>query len=621
MKARVADMNRLIGVAFVLAGVVLGTGCLTSSAKAATPYDGLLHKAPALYVYTDGSAKTQTMGISGSWWSDFKQAFAKRLDQGLGWPSDFVPQFESFMASGSWAVVIDESPDGMTVSLFGTSDPNAYCDFSDPTAATPSGNFGCTSHAGYDYATAGYFTHNSFGGNGCIAFSPVFTNFCTDNGMAIYDAPTVGHAATDNRFWVRNMPGSLNFYRMNFDVHYPDGYAGEQIGTKPVPPPTTCPAVKLIGLAGSGENYGPGTGRDHRVSLGRPVQAFSDALESRVETTFGPGSYGPDVAIDYPAAAVGLSFDLDGAIKLTNDLGAAMHSGDYQSSVNRGVAALIQQIQLAAPQVSGACKGKTRIVLAGYSQGAQVIGDVLSNWRTNFPRQSKKLISNVVLFGDPEFNANASSVSEKATFDSSKSGILGARSPGALSGFRTTSFCRAADPVCQGAEYLPNFGEPHFHYQEFESLWAANGVATDTEVATGVSAQRRMSVSLSATLDPTGTKVNLDCVLRDASSLVVVIPAGATCQVRGSITLTASGGKSLPFQTSVEDAWRFVGGPFAKQQVDISDLLNRLPACADPFGSCTAKRRVQLFASLSAVASAEGYGDEGLRMRRYPLAP
>lgn len=617
---------RVFGTAVVVAGVVLGIGYLTSEAKAATVYDGLLHKASTLYVYTDSPANTQTMDISGSWWSDYQESYAKRVDQGIGWPSDFVPKFESFMATGSWAVLMQENPDGIVVSLFGTADPNAYCDFTEPT--TPSPTFGCTSHAGYDYATADYFTHNSYGGNWCRGLSSIgmWVDTCSASGMNVYAAPTMGHAATDRRFWARNTSDSLNFYVMNFDVLYPDGYAGERIGTKPVPQPppnpppvAPCPAVKLIGVAGSGENGGPGTGRDHDrpVGLGRPVGVFDSALKALTEADFGPGSYGPHVAVDYPAAAVGFSLDANGVILVAHDVQAQLQSGEYQDSVNQGVAALKQSI---AAQQSGPCSGITRIVLAGYSQGAQVIGDVLTNWKTNFPGQKKTSIANVVFFGDPKFDPSATSVTPKGTFDWSKRGILAARAPAALSGFKTISFCRLADPICQGAAYIPNPG-PHSHYQEFESFWAANNVATDAEVAKGLVTKRRMSVSLSATLDPSGTKVNLDCVLRDAASLVVVNQSGATCQVQGAIILSAQGGKTQPFNSSIEDSWRFGGWQsFARQQIDISDLLNRLPACADPFGSCAAKRKVRLAASLAVAASAEGFADKKLVARGFPLS-
>lgn len=213
-------------------------GLAASDAQASTPYDDFLHKAPSLYVYTDSPANTQTMDVSGSWWSDYKQAYAKRV--GIdGWPIDFVARFGSMMSIGSWAVFIQENSDGTTISFFGTTDPNAYCDFSEPTVGAPTGTFGCTSHAGHDYATAEYFTHNSYGSNGCTGSVPPF-NFCSDNGMNVYSYPVVGRASTENRFWSRFPSGSLNFYIMNFDLRYPEGYTGEQIGTKSpvVPPPT-----------------------------------------------------------------------------------------------------------------------------------------------------------------------------------------------------------------------------------------------------------------------------------------------------------------------------------------------------------------------------------------------
>lgn len=78
---------------------------------------------------------------------------------------------------GSWGVYTTENSDGVLVSIIGTRDPNAWCGFVGP---ANSGSYQCTSNPGYGYVRARYFTHNSYGGNGCIGS---YENRCSDIGM------------------------------------------------------------------------------------------------------------------------------------------------------------------------------------------------------------------------------------------------------------------------------------------------------------------------------------------------------------------------------------------------------------------------------------------------------
>lgn len=450
-----SPMRRISVAAVSIALAWLAISATATDSKAASEYDGFLHKAPSLYVYTDWPDNTQTMDVSGSWWSDYKQAYAKRVGI-AGWPSDFVAKFESFMATGSWAVIIDENPDGTIISLFGTADPNAYCDFSAPTTAVPSSTFGCTSHAGYDYATAEYFTHNSYGGNGCTGFVPPY-NFCSDNGMNVYSHPVVGHATEERRFWIRFVSGSLNFYSMNFDVQYPDGYAGEQIETKPVPqspptpaspppptcatsdltcaPPTMCPRVKLIGVRGSGETSG----------LGKIVRGFSKRFEERLTSKF-PGQVDLyyEVPVSYQATSIEKALAVDSS-------SGRLVATKYRLSVDSGIESLTSLLS------NDPCSSMSQYVLVGYSQGAHVIGDVLAK---RVAKDTLARIRAVVFFGDPKFNPKAKEVRELGGFSSVLDGVRGGRKSGALNALRNRvfSFCRKGDIVCQWrlSEYIAN---------------------------------------------------------------------------------------------------------------------------------------------------------------------
>jgi len=85
----------------------------------------------------------------------------------------------------------------------------------------------------------------------------------------------------------------------------------------------------------------------------------------------------------------------------------------------------------------------TRLILTGYSQGAQVAGDVAQE------RPSRRIIG-VVLFGDPHFNSRDAGAA-RGDFERGLDGALGTRPvfAGWLRG-RALSYCHKHDPVCQG---------------------------------------------------------------------------------------------------------------------------------------------------------------------------
>lgn len=78
---------------------------------------------------------------------------------------------------------------------------------------------------GYSFASADYITHNSYGNNGCGGGS------CSDNGLNIYNAPTVFPAGGGS--W--GLDGSLlgsgqaKIFFLNADMVYPTDYTGDPI--------------------------------------------------------------------------------------------------------------------------------------------------------------------------------------------------------------------------------------------------------------------------------------------------------------------------------------------------------------------------------------------------------
>jgi hypothetical protein len=85
-----------------------------------------------------------------------------------------------------------------------------------------------------------------------------------------------------------------------------------------------------------------------------------------------------------------------------------------------------------------------KLVLVGYSQGAQVTGDV---YQRDVSRAEKRSIDAVWLFGDPYFNAR-DAAADRGNYDHQRSGALGKRRN--FGGDqRVRSVCHHHDPVCQ----------------------------------------------------------------------------------------------------------------------------------------------------------------------------
>ena len=241
-------------------------------AQASSDYDDLLHTTPSLFVYTDGPAKTQKMDISQSWLDSLGQTYAKRVAQNIGFPTNFMTELDAIVTTGgSLGVIMHVTSDGNTVEIVGSRDPHAYCGF---VGDASTGSYQCTSHAGYGYIHADYFTHNSFGGNGCWSWA-TYSSFCSDDGMAIYDGPQVETGTAGYNFlYIQDASlSNYKFYFMHFDLTYPTGYTGEMIPSSP--PPAKYVAMGDSFSSGEGNPpFVPGTDTNsdtcHRSSAAYP---------------------------------------------------------------------------------------------------------------------------------------------------------------------------------------------------------------------------------------------------------------------------------------------------------------------------------------------------------------
>jgi hypothetical protein len=155
-----------------------------------------------------------------------------------------------------------------------------------------------------------------------------------------------------------------------------------------------------------------------------------------------------DLGVDY--GVVGLPYTAVGVDwwKLS-PYGVGILFVQYQRSKNEGrdrLRAFIKQQVRDCP--------KQKLALVGFSQGAHVVGDVLSKNVGGLTQTEFSSIRAVALIADPRFNSRE----PFATGDNlqrGRNGLLGARSPGDLNGVsgRIRSWCRSKDLVCQR---LPN---------------------------------------------------------------------------------------------------------------------------------------------------------------------
>lgn len=172
-------------------------------------------------------------------------------------------------------------------------------------------------------------------------------------------------------------------------------------------------SVRVIIVRGTGESVDDGL-------LNPVASAIADAFPGKVQIT----------SLDYPA-----TFDLN--------------------SVNDGVTALVAMLGGGAQQ----CPTQ-KTVLLGFSQGAAVVGDALSDpqYRLNtngtkdrIPETASRNVLAVVMYGDPRFNGKASY--NAGGFDPAKNGMLAPRDVTALSGYardgRIVDYCATNDVICQ----------------------------------------------------------------------------------------------------------------------------------------------------------------------------
>ncbi len=194
-----------------------------------------------------------------------------------------------------------------------------------------------------------------------------------------------------------------------------------------------CSNVEFIGVRGSGESYSGNFG------MGYEIAGLYERVRARKPSTQTLQSYG----LEYPAVNVAEWWN----------------SIFYFPSVWEGDEHLENRIKADA----SACSSM-KILVAGFSQGAHVVGDTIENLAGKND-SSLSHVYGVALFGDPRFNP-----SDKATargnYNPEHWGILTERgSYSSRINNRLGDWCRLKDAVCQGF----NAGSTEYHeYRNYE---------------------------------------------------------------------------------------------------------------------------------------------------------
>lgn len=139
---------------------------------------------------------------------------------------------------------------------------------------------------------------------------------------------------------------------------------------------SACPRVMLFSARGSGQNSGAALA----YGLGDRGLHYWKNLQGQLSVG---GAWLDARAVNYPAVAL----DYADAVNL--------FTGTYTDSVNRGTNDLIAKIA----RLNSVCGSATRVAVFGYSQGAEVVGNV---WQSSTLIRTQAIVW--TLFADPRHN-------------------------------------------------------------------------------------------------------------------------------------------------------------------------------------------------------------------------
>lgn len=150
--------------------------------------------------------------------------------------------------------------------------------------------------------------------------------------------------------------------------------------------------MQIVGVRGSGETA------DDAGGFGTTVKTVVDSIRSVNPTAAA-------TPINYPAIAV-------------RWWDPSYYAGNYTRSVRAGRTALANYI---TQFLSGPCGGTAYLYLVGFSQGAQVVGDVYQNLTAG----QRSRVAGIALIADPKFDGGQGPPVNVGTYNPARNGIQG----------------------------------------------------------------------------------------------------------------------------------------------------------------------------------------------------
>ncbi|HEX4304528.1 MAG TPA: cutinase family protein [Solirubrobacterales bacterium] len=225
------------------------------------------------------------------------------------------------------------------------------------------------------------------------------------------------------------------------------------------PPAPTCPTYEVFDSRGSGEPLG---------STSKPGKKFIPAFEQRLISSHEPSTVSVH---DNPYPAVGVvgnwrdNLNGLGAVFGVHDLGA------YRDSESEGRKEVLSFVKT---EIAGACGSTSKIVLLGYSQGAQATGDAYEQLSPD----QRRHVAAVVLWGDPRYN-HKDALADRD--DRGTDGLLGTRKPFPNDAkhqneSKIFSYCNNRDIICQT---FPLAEIAYFRAREHELYYTTDEAKND----------------------------------------------------------------------------------------------------------------------------------------------
>lgn len=230
-----------------------------------------------------------------------------------------------------------------------------------------------------------------------------------------------------------------------------------------------CAQFAILASRGSGQDFDNVDEIDQE-----PLESFVNTFDSYLPQ----GAEDPLFTWNNPYPAVDVA-----PPHFVNAISAGLNWGPYENSVAQGQTNLLDEIDA----IVADCGSSTDIILAGFSQGAQVAANVYQA----LPDQNE--IFGVVLFGDPLFNPDSHGV--QGDFDPDQVGLLAHPSSRLRAAFpdngRVLSYCHSDDPVCQGI-LVPDPPSANLSFSQ-HSNYASLGDAASESLAYSTRAAQYMA--------------------------------------------------------------------------------------------------------------------------------